>query len=157
VCTVPPLLRQLLAVLAEAPPSSADERAHLFAVVDDLLRADTLPPLVLPQPSDPRLRAVADLLEADPRADHDLPSLAAAAGVAPRTLTRLIGAELGQSLPQWRTQLRLAHSLLLLADGQSVTATAHRCGWHSASSYIAAFRATFDTTPAAYRRSVAMS
>jgi AraC-like DNA-binding protein len=157
VCTVTPLLRQLLAVLAEAPPAAADQRARLFAVVDDLLRADTLPPLVLPQPSDPRLCAVADLLEADPQAEHDLPALAAAAGVAPRTLTRLIGAELGQSLPQWRTQLRLAHSLLLLADGQSVTSTAHKCGWLSASGYIAAFRAAFDTTPAAYQRSVAAS
>jgi AraC-like DNA-binding protein len=154
VCSVPPLLRQLLAVLAEAPPTNRAHQAHLFAVVDDLLQPDTLPPLVLPQPADPRLRAVVALLETDPRAGHDLPSLAAAAGVAPRTLTRLITAELGQSLPQWRTQLRLAHSLLLLADGQPVTTTAHQCGWHSASSYIAAFRAIFDTTPAAYQRSV---
>jgi AraC-like DNA-binding protein/quercetin dioxygenase-like cupin family protein len=154
VCSVSPLLRELLAVLAQAPPTQPHQRARLFAVVDDLLGTDVTPSLVLPRPRDPRLIHVAERLEADPAAEHSLLTLAAAAGSSPRTLTRLIEGELGLTLPQWRTQLRLAHSLLLLADGQPVTTTAHRCGWRSASSYIAAFRAVFDTTPAAYRRSV---
>ncbi|SDX80641.1 AraC-type DNA-binding protein [Modestobacter sp. DSM 44400] len=152
-CSVPPLLRELLAVLAAAPPADLHERARLFAVVDDLLRADTTPVLTLPQPGDPRLMTVADRLEADPAAEHSLAILTAAAGTSPRTLTRLIDRELGLTLPQWRTQLRLAHSLLLLADGQPVTTTAHRCGWRNASSYITAFRTLFDTAPAADQRS----
>jgi AraC-like DNA-binding protein len=154
VCSVPPLLRELLAVLATTPPADPAERVRLLAVVDDLLRPDTSPALVLPRPSDPRLVAVADRLEADPAAEHSLRTLAAAAATSQRTLSRLIDRELGLTLPQWRTQLRLAHSLLLLGDGQSVTFTAHRCGWRNVSSFITAFRTVFDTTPAAYRRSV---
>lgn len=155
VCWVSPLLRELVAVLAEAPPPHARQRAKLFALVDDLLHADTTPTLVIPQPADPRLVVVADLVEADPAAEHSLLALAAAAGTSPRTLTRLIDRELGLTLPQWRTQLRLGYSLMLLGDGKSVTRTASLCGWRNASSFITAFRNVFDTTPASYQRSVA--
>ncbi len=149
------MLRELLAVLAEAPPSSARQRARLFALVDDLLRVDSTPSLVLPRPRDSRLVLVADLVLADPAGEHGLLALAAVARTSPRTLTRVIDRELGLTLPQWRTQLRLAHSLMLLGDGKPVTTTAHLCGWRNASSYIAAFRNVFDTTPAAYQRSMA--
>lgn len=132
VCRVSPLLRELLAVLAEAPPLEPHQRARLFAVVDDQLRVDTTPSLVLPQPTDPRLVLIAGVMEADPAAEHSLLALAAAASISPLTLTRLIDRELGLTLPQWRTQLRLAYSLLLLGDGQPVTTTAYRCGWRNA-------------------------
>jgi AraC-like DNA-binding protein len=56
---------------------------------------------------------------------------------------------------QWRAQLRLHYSLALLAGGLSVTATAIRCGYSTPSAFTAAFRATFGTTPAAYRQDLA--
>ncbi|WP_157851737.1 helix-turn-helix transcriptional regulator, partial [Streptomyces monomycini] len=71
-----------------------------------------------------------------------------------RPRPRLFRAELGMTFPQWRTQLRLHHALVLLTqDGPalSVTAIAHRCGWASASAFIDAFRGSFGHTPGAHR------
>ena len=51
------------------------------------------------------------------------------------------------SFPQWRTQLRLHHAQVLLADGEAVTRTAHACGYRSTSAFIDAFRAAYGTTP----------
>jgi AraC-like DNA-binding protein len=108
--------------------------------------------LVLPQPDEPRLRAAARVLAADP-VGGTLGGAAAAAGTSGRTLSRLVRDRLGLTFPQWRTRLRLARSLLLLADGVPVTATAHRCGWRNASGYTAAFRTVFGTTPGHHQRS----
>jgi AraC-like DNA-binding protein len=73
-------------------------------------------------------------------------------GAGERTLSRLFRAETGMTFPEWRAQLRLHHSLTLLATGRSVTATAMTCGYRTPSAFTAAFRATFGTTPGAYRR-----
>ncbi|MFF2139062.1 helix-turn-helix domain-containing protein [Streptomyces sp. NPDC058193] len=52
---------------------------------------------------------------------------------------------------EWRTQLRVHHALVLLADGHDVTRTAHACGWANPSSLIAAFTKITGSTPGAYR------
>jgi AraC-like DNA-binding protein len=176
VLTVSPLLRELLAVLVgdvgqavaprrggrasdvpddggAQPPTDPAERERLLAVLADQLRVPPARSLVLPQPTEPRLVAAARALSADPSA-ATLSGAATAARTSERTLTRLVRDQLGLSFPQWRTQLRLAQSLLLLADGQTVSATAHRCGWRNASGFTAAFRAAFGTTPGRYQRSL---
>jgi AraC-like DNA-binding protein len=152
VLAVSPLLREILAELAERPPDDPGERGRLFAVLGDLLRRPTVRSLVLPQPDEPRLRAAGRALAADP-VGGTVGAVAAAAGASERTLSRLVRERLGLTFPQWRTRLRLAQSLLLLADGVPVTTTAHRCGWRNASGYTAAFRAVFGTTPGRYQRS----
>jgi AraC-like DNA-binding protein/quercetin dioxygenase-like cupin family protein len=152
VLPVSPLLRELLAAL-RAPDLGDARRDRLLAVVADELAGDPLPTLALPRPTDPRLAAAADALAADP-AGATLTSLATAAAVSARTLTRLVADRLGLTVPYWRSQYRLAASLLLLTDGATVTDTAHRCGWRNASAYIAAFRAAFGTTPATYQRTL---
>ncbi len=158
VLTVSPLLRELLAVLVHegAPPGhgrSLAERERLLAVLADQLRVPPARALVLPQPTEARLVAAARALSADPAATT-LAGAAAAARTSERTLTRLVRDHLGLSFPQWRTQLRLAQSLLLLADGQTVSATAHRCGWRNASGFTTAFRAALGTTPGRYQHSL---
>ena len=152
VLAVSPLFREILAELAERPPDDDGERARLVAVLADLLRRPTVRSLVLPQPDEPRLRAAGRALAADP-VGGTVGASAAAAGTSERTLSRLVREHLGLTFPQWRTRLRLAQSLLLLADGVPVTVTAHRCGWRNASGYTAAFRAVFGTTPGRYQRS----
>jgi len=152
VLPVSPLLRELLAAL-RVPDLDGDRRDRMLAVVADELADDPQPTLVLPRPYDARLAAAADTLAADP-AGATLGTLADAAAVSPRTLTRLVAERLGLTVPYWRSQYRLAASLLLLTDGTSVTDTAHRCGWRNASAYIAAFRAAFGTTPASYQRTL---
>lgn len=57
------------------------------------------------------------------------------------------------TFPQWRGQLRLHHSLTLLATGMSVTRTAAECGYGGSSAFIEAFRHAFGTTPSRFYRS----
>ncbi|SPL98452.1 Transcriptional regulator, AraC family [[Actinomadura] parvosata subsp. kistnae] len=127
------------------------ERARLLAVLLDQLKHAPEQPLHLPTARDPRLAAVCAALHRDPADPSTLARLAARAGTSDRTLARLFRAELGMTFPQWRTQLRLHHALLLLADGLPVTTVAHRCGWASASAFIDVFRRAFGYTPGRVR------
>lgn len=104
----------------------------------------------LPTPSDPRLLAMLDVMLDDPAGRHELSELARHVGATERTLQRLISSELAVTFTQWRTLIRVMMSLGFLADGKSVTATAHRCGFASTSAYIAAFRRIMHQTPGAY-------
>ncbi|TMR88485.1 AraC family transcriptional regulator [Nonomuraea basaltis] len=130
-----------------AVPADGGERGRLLAVLLDQLRRAPEQPFHLPAPEDPRLAAVCAILHRDPADDRTLARLAAEASTSERTLARLCRRELGMSFPQWRTQLRLHHALVLLADGTPVTAVAHRCGWASASAFIDVFRRAFGYTP----------
>ncbi|BBA97976.1 putative transcriptional regulator [Actinacidiphila reveromycinica] len=152
VVAVPPLLRELVVALTDAPdaahpPYTAAQRADLERVALVQLRRVEALPLYLPASDDDRLRAVAALLRADPADDRTLAELGAAVGAGERTLSRLFRAELGMTFPQWRTQLRLHHSLTLLAAGHSVTSVATACGYANASAFIEAFRLAFGVTP----------
>jgi AraC-like DNA-binding protein len=55
------------------------------------------------------------------------------------------------TFPQWRTQLRLHHALLLLTEDLTVTAVAHQCGWSSTSAFIDVFHRAFGHTPGSHR------
>lgn len=163
VLAVSPLLREIVAVLTGAahstdgtspdlpPDLPHEQRRNLERVaLDQLQRVEALP-LGLPAPRDARLRDVAALLTADPGDGRTLAELGAAVGASERTLSRLFRAETGMSFPQWRAQLRLHHSLRLLAGGASVTSVAAACGYATPSAFIESFRRAFGTTPGAYR------
>ncbi|NUR83744.1 MAG: helix-turn-helix transcriptional regulator [Nonomuraea sp.] len=148
VLAVGPLLRELIiAYTDDDSPMTGDERERLLAVLLDRLRHAPEQPFHVPSARDPRLAAVCALLHDDPADGRTLAELGAQAGTSGRTLARLCRRELGMSFPQWRTQLRLHHALLLLADGLPVTAVAHRCGWASASAFIDVFRRALGYTP----------
>jgi AraC-like DNA-binding protein len=146
VLAVEPLLRELI-IAYTAGPGDGAERDRLLGVLLDRLRHSPERPFHLPTARDPRLVAVCAMLDGDPADGRTLAQLAARAGTSDRTLARLCRAELGMTFPQWRTQLRLQRALLLLADGVSVTAVAHRCGWASASAFIDVFRRALGYTP----------
>ncbi|MEV0596492.1 AraC family transcriptional regulator [Nonomuraea cavernae] len=146
VLAVGPLLRELIIACTGDRLDSGEER-RLRAVLLDQLRRSPEQPFHLPTARDPRLAAVCAMLHDDPADGRTLAQLGTAAGASARTLARLCRAELGMSFPQWRTQLRLHHALLLLADGVAVTTVAHRCGWASASAFIDVFRRALGYTP----------
>ena len=125
--------------------------ARLRRVLVDELREAREQPLHLPAPRDDRLRAVARLLQADPADNTSLTELGRAAGASARTLSRLFRDELGMTFYEWRTQLRIYHALVLLADGHDTSHVAHACGWANPSSFIAAFAGVIGTTPGRYR------
>lgn len=151
VLAVSPLLRELIVAYTLDTSRDTPERARLRAVLLDQLRVSPQQPLHLPTPTDPLLRAVADIVETDPADNRTLAQLGRAVGASDRTLSRLFHRDLGMTFPQWRTQLRLHRALILLAEQTPVTTVAHLCGWSSASSFIEAFRRTFGDTPGAYR------
>jgi AraC-like DNA-binding protein len=154
VLAVSPLLREVIVSLtADAiDPQLTDQQRHnLMQVALDHLRPIDASPLHLPTPTDPRLRDVAAILRADPADQRSLAELGAAVGASDRTLSRLIRGEIGMSFSRWRTQLRLHHSIILLAGGMPVAGTASACGYGNASAFIESFRQAFGTTPGRYR------
>jgi AraC-like DNA-binding protein len=151
VLVVSPLMRELLLTLTG--PREFDPAAHdrlVQVAVDELVGAPELP-LHLPEPSDDRLRAVTDLLHADPADTSTLAELGHVVGASERTLSRLFHSELKMSFRQWRIQLRVHQSLVLLAEGQSVTDTSAACGWSNPSSFIDTFTHVLGQTPGRYQ------
>jgi AraC-like DNA-binding protein len=155
--SVSPLLREVLLALTAADPLPDDQRARLEAVALDQLAPPasrsplTAAPCHLPEPSDDRLRAIAGILADQPGDPRTLAQLGQAVGASERTLSRRFRAETQMSFPQWRAQLRLHAALVDLAAGATVAAAAHRCGFSTASAFIASFRRTFGDTPGTYR------
>jgi AraC-like DNA-binding protein len=148
VLAVSPLLREVMVALAgDDTPYTARQRATMEQVaLDQLRRVDQLP-VRLPALADDRLRAVAALLRANPAEERTLAELGVVVGASERTLSRLFRQEAGMSFPQWRTQFRLQHALVLLADRTPVTTTALACGWSNPSAFIETFRRCFGVTP----------
>jgi AraC-like DNA-binding protein len=150
VVNVAPLLRELIMqAIRQGPLDGQDTRdRHLIDLIVDQL--DELPqaPLQLPQPFDPRARALADQLAQSPRAD--VTELARNVGASRRTLERLFQMETGMSIGQWRRQHQLLQALRLLAAGHSVTAVAHSVGYSTSSAFTAMFRTELRQTPAHY-------
>ncbi|MES9543375.1 helix-turn-helix domain-containing protein [Actinomadura sp. NPDC000600] len=144
---VSPLLRELILAYTRDPDDDTPARARLRDVLLDQLRVSSQQPLHLPAPTVPHLKALCAILHADPADNRTLAELGREVGASERTLSRLFRADLGMTFPQWRTQLRLYHALVLLAEDTPVTTVAHRCGWSSASSFIDVFRRAFGHTP----------
>ncbi|MHA7984326.1 helix-turn-helix domain-containing protein [Rathayibacter sp. CAU 1779] len=130
---------------------SASAQARLRRVLVDELREAREQPLYLPTPRDDRLQALARILGERPDDNASMAELGARVGASSRTLSRLLSIELGMSFYEWRTQLRIYHALVLLAEGTDVTQTAHACGWSNPSDFIAAFAKVMGTTPGRYQ------
>ncbi|MBC2877249.1 MULTISPECIES: AraC family transcriptional regulator [Streptomyces] len=151
VFTTSPLLREALLVLTGDRELRPDARARLREVVVDELVDVPDEGLYLPEPSDDRLRAVTDLLHADPATPATLAELGRTVGASERTLSRLFATELGMSFQRWRSLLRVQHALVGLAEGDAVIDTATRLGWANPTSFIEAFTAIVGQTPGRYR------
>jgi AraC-like DNA-binding protein len=134
-------------MLTEGEP--AHER--LEGLLVDLLAEARTAPLELPLPIDPRARAFADRLLAEPGSAVSLGDLARGSGASLRTLQRLFLAETGLALDAWRGRARMQQALASLGAGAPVTEAALDAGYQSVSAFIAAFKRTFGETPARYR------
>jgi len=154
VFAVSPLVREvLLALTGPRRRSPVAERRLRAVMIDELVEAPEQS-LHLPEPRDDRLRAVTDLLRADPGRGTTLTELGRTVGAGERTLSRLFHTDLGMSFQRWRTILRVHHALVHLTDGRSVTDTAILCGWSNPSTFIEAFTAVVGQTPGRYQASL---
>lgn len=55
------------------------------------------------------------------------------------------------TFPQWRTRVRIFTAMIMLAEGATVTDTAHACGWATTSAFVQTFAQTVGITPGTYR------
>ena len=147
------LLRSLILALIEEPVLYQEEgRGGLIArlILVELAAARRLP-LVVPMPSDRRLRRVCDALLANPESTASLDVLAGEAGASARTLARLFKRQLNMGFAAWRQRVRFHNAVEALAAGEAIGQVARDNGYRSASAFSAAFRKSMGITPSAIR------
>lgn len=144
---VSPLLRELIRYAVTRCPLFLDDpaQARLVGVILDQLRELPDAPLRLPLPSDPRARAVAEALSADPAT-----APTAAAGASRRTVERLFRTEIGLSVGEYRERARLLAALPRLAQGEPVTRVASAVGYATPSAFGAMFKRVLGVSPTRY-------
>ncbi|WP_293678116.1 helix-turn-helix transcriptional regulator [uncultured Phenylobacterium sp.] len=150
---VAPLLRELILHIVRIGMLDVNDAGHarMEGLLIDLLAAGETAPLELPLPADPRARAFAERILAEPGAEASLTDLARGAGASLRTLQRLFLAEAGLSLEAWRGRARMQQAVVSLSAGAPVTLAALDAGYQSPSAFIAAFKRAFGVTPARWR------
>lgn len=154
VLDVSPLVRELILACSELPWDRADDaQLRLARVLLDQVQGLEQAPVDMPLPHDPRALKVVDILRAEPASRESLVSIAARVGASARTIERLFARETHLSFGAWRRRQRMLFAMERLAYGDSVTGVAFDAGYESASSFVAAFRAMFGTTPARYFKS----
>jgi transcriptional regulator GlxA family with amidase domain len=99
------------------------------------------------------VRAAMNAVTADPRRNHTLATLAAAAGVSPRHLSRIFLAETGHTPQHFVDRTRLEAACAILTSGQaSLEYVAERTGVGSSESLRRLFQRELGLTPGAYRK-----
>ncbi|MFD9907501.1 AraC family transcriptional regulator [Streptomyces sp. NPDC059063] len=133
----------------------SSEAAHDDPAVFAALCAGHQDSLPLPRPTSRAAAAVAQELSRAPHDQRTATQWARDLYTSSTSLRRAFRAETGLAFSEWRTRLRLNHSLDLLRQGHMVSTVATRVGFVSANGYILAFRRYFDRTPGAYMKETA--
>ena len=151
---VAPLLRELIVHVTKlgALDRALVAQAHLANVLIDQIAAARDVANELQSPRDPRARALAELVMADPSDERPLRVLAKKAGASLRTLERSFLAETGLAIGAWRREVRMFHAQRLLAVGMPVTEVALEAGYANPSGFGHAFKQRFGVTPNSARR-----
>lgn len=126
----------------------------VFVVFDGVKMLDVTGPaevFALRPPRAPALRAVVDLVAAQPADPHTATSLAATAGITPRHLARLFRTELGTSPARFVEDARLDHAKRLLDAGHGVAEAARGAGFGSTETMRRRFVARLGVAPSRYR------
>ncbi len=147
-----PLLRELIGRMMEYPIDNPPDspQMRLFHVVRDEIRISRITPLHVPQPTQPKLRAIAEQIISNPADNRTLAEWGQQLGASERTLARLFRQNTGMNFALWRQQVRLVKALQMLADSKSVTQIALELGYESPSAFISMFRRSLGTTPSRY-------
>ncbi|MDT0300509.1 AraC family transcriptional regulator [Streptomonospora sp. DSM 45055] len=143
------LLRLLLDRL-EAERLSPGARARTEAVVLDLL-VPARHELTLRIPDSPMLAPIAAAVRDDPSDATTLAVWASRLGVSTRTITRTFRSETGLGFSRWVAAARMQQAAAMLARGDRLDEVAERVGYHSASSFGAAFRRSTGMSPGRFR------
>lgn len=152
VINLSPLAQELIHYAINTAPMNLDEPASaaLITLLADQLAGLPDTPLQLPFPTDPTARALATAIMSEP--SLSLNDQLRTAAASRRTLERWFKSQTRMSLGQWRRRACILSAVAMLADGASVSSVAFRVGYASPSSFIAAFRAEFDSPPREFMR-----
>ena len=151
---VTPLLRELILRACEWQPGhpvNGSEMRLAEVLLDELFSA-VRSDLMLPLPTDRRLRVITDYLLFHPADPRTLTALAAEAGASGRTVSRLFRQETGMSFSHWRQQLKLLQAMEHLARGLPVSDVSTLLGFASDSAFIAMFRGLTGISPGQYAK-----
>jgi AraC-like DNA-binding protein len=152
VINVSPLLKELILHACGIGSLRKTNRLHrhLIEILLDQFKMVQMVSLQLPHPTDPRAVRVAEILTANPGDRRTLAQICKTSGASRRTLERLFQEDVGMTFGRWRQQLRLMHSMRLLAEGAKVTYAALETGYNSSSAFISMFKKTLGTSPTRY-------
>jgi AraC-like DNA-binding protein/mannose-6-phosphate isomerase-like protein (cupin superfamily) len=139
----------LLLHLVDAAPTGT-RRWRCWSLLVDLLSSAARDDEALALPREPRARAIASALMADPADPRGLDEWAADAGVSPKTIARAFVDGTGWTFREWRVRVRLHTAAGMLVRGTAVQDVAPAVGYESVGGFIGAFRTRFSVTPAVY-------
>ncbi|WP_032831867.1 AraC family transcriptional regulator [Pseudomonas sp. GM78] len=148
------LLSELIKVSVDiTAPYDADSReGRVMRLILDELRILPTLPLHLPQPSDPRIKAVCSALQRDPGDGSTLAHWSARLDLDEKTIQRLFRKETGMTFGQWRQQARLLLALERIAVGEKIIDIAGELGYDSPSAFTSMFKKQFGKTPSHFFR-----
>ena len=144
---------------------SADSRERLKTVLDILVWLSDWPATPLASPSafegragapsgyqPEQLNRVLALIETQFERPLRLATLAKAAGLSERSLTRHFVQHVGESVGQYIARVRIGHACRVLTDTQlPISVVAARSGFSNVANFNRQFKATKELTPVAYR------
>jgi AraC-like DNA-binding protein len=154
-CTVfhiPPLLRELIVETVRMKELLMRDRLHSAirdVLVAQLENASPMPTTVT-IPQDPRARAIAEAVMANPGERRSLAILCDSVGTSVRTIERVFQREVGADFEFWRRQVRLMKAVELLVAGRSVKEAGFALGYRQPTAFVQMFRSILGTTPGAW-------
>lgn len=108
--------------------------------------------LLLPLPTDPRLKQWISALRAGDELPLALKVMARNIGASEKTISRIFSRQTGMPYQAWRQQWRLHAAIETLALGGSVSEVAFSLGFSSDSAFISFFKQHLGNTPSQYMK-----
>jgi AraC-like DNA-binding protein len=146
------MIAALERIARETASRRSSMRRLLWRVVAAEMREAQTEALLVPMPSDPRMRASAEMLLTSPGIGADVTRTAARSGMSRRSFTRHFRQETGMSFASWRRAAIAHHALERIAAGQKVSAVAFDVGYASVSAFVAMMRRQLGAAPQEFLR-----
>ncbi len=118
------------------------------ATVDRVIGLLT-PAAIIPRRLDPRVQRVVDDLILDSTENISLRDLAVKVGLSESRLAHLFRRDVGIPMRQYRLFLRAQEAIALIADGRSLTESAHLAGFADSAHFCRTCRKMFGSAPSA--------
>ncbi|MGH1486623.1 MAG: AraC family transcriptional regulator [Cellvibrionaceae bacterium] len=152
VIQVSPLLRELIEGVIQQGNEWPDnhQEARLSQVTIDKIVSAPRERLYLPLPEDSRALFACQLMQAQAELHIDIQVICQQAGLSQRTLVRILQSELKMSLQQWKQQLLLMKSIVMMSEKKSITHIAMDLGYANPSAFITMFKKAMGVAPNEY-------